>query len=401
MKDIGHLVTMTVDINDESCYNSFMSFYTSVARYGNQILYRGYTDSGKPVSQKFKFAPTLYVPTNKPSDWKTLHGQPVQAMNFATMREAKDFQKQYEDVDSFEIHGNGNFIHQFITSKFPKEIQWKRENLNVVNFDIEVASDDGFPHASEALHPIVSIALKSSKSSVYHVWGLGDYNHEQTPHKHLTIQYRKCKSEVELLAKFLEHWRNDYPDIITGWNIRFFDVPYIVNRLARVGSDKAVRAMSPWGLVNERQVRFKGKNMDAYELTGIGKMDYYDLFQKWGFTYGPQESYTLNHISSVVLGEKKLSYEEYGNLRTLYKENHQLFIDYNIKDVELIERIDEKMDLITLGCTMAYKGGVNYQDAFGTTGIWDSIIYRELNRSRIVIPPVSYTHLTLPTKRIV
>ena len=378
---------MMVDINDESCYNSSMSFYTSVARYGNQILYRGYTDSGKPVSQKFKFAPTLYVPTNKPSDWKTLHGQPVQAMNFVTMREAKDFQKQYEDVDSFEIHGNGNFIHQFITSKFPKEIQWKRENLNVVNFDIEVASDDGFPHASEALHPIVSIALKSSKSSVYHVWGLGDYDHEQTPHKHLTIQYRKCKSEVELLAKFLEHWRNDYPDIITGWNIRFFDVPYIVNRLARVGSDKAVKAMSPWGLVNERQVRFKGKNMDAYELTGIGMMDYYDLFQKWGFTYGPQESYTLNHISSVVLGEKKLSYEEYGNLRTLYKENHQLFIDYNIKDVELIERIDEKMDLITLGCTMAYKGGVNYQDAFGTTGIWDSIIYRELNRSKIVIPP--------------
>ncbi len=243
MKDIGHLVTMTVDINDESCYNSSMSFYTSVARYGNQILYRGYTDSGKPVSQKFKFAPTLYVPTNKPSDWKTLHGQPVQAMNFATMREAKDFQKMYEDVDSFEIHGNGNFIHQFITSKFPKEIQWKRENLNVVNFDIEVASDDGFPHASEALHPIVSIALKSSKSSVYHVWGLGDYNHEQTPHKHLTIQYRKCKSEVELLAKFLEHWRNDYPDIITGCNIRFFDVPYLVNRLARFGSYKASKVM--------------------------------------------------------------------------------------------------------------------------------------------------------------
>lgn len=390
MKDIGHLVTMTVDINDESCYNTHMttnSFYTSVARYGNQILYRGYNGNGNPISHKYKFEPTFFVPSNKPSQWKTLHGKDVQPISFKTMKEAKDFQKQYEDVQAFDVHGNGNFIHQFITSKFPQEIQWKRELLNVVNFDIEVASDDGFPHASEALHPIVSITLKSSKSSVYHVWGLDDYDAEQTPHKHLTIQYRKCKSEVELLAKFLEHWRNDYPDIITGWNIRFFDIPYIVNRLARVGSDKAVKALSPWGLVSERQVSFKGRNMDAYELTGIGMMDYYDLFQKWGYTYGPQESYSLNHISSVVLGEKKMSYEEYGNLHTLYKENHQLFIDYNIKDVELVERIDHSMDLITLGCTMAYKGGVNYQDAFGTTGIWDSIIYRELNRQNIVIPP--------------
>ena len=363
------------------------SFYTSVARYGNQILYRGYNGNGNPISHKYKFEPTFFVPSNKPSQWKTLHGKDVQPISFNTMKEAKDFQKQYEDVQAFDVHGNGNFIHQFITSKFPQEIQWKRELLNVVNFDIEVASDDGFPHASEALHPIVSITLKSSKSSVYHVWGLDDYDVEKTPHEHLTIQYRKCKSEVELLAKFLEHWRNDYPDIITGWNIRFFDIPYIVNRLARVGSDKAVKALSPWGLVSERQVSFKGRNMDAYELTGIGMMDYYDLFQKWGFTYGPQESYSLNHISSVVLGEKKMSYEEYGNLHTLYKENHQLFIDYNIKDVELVERIDHSMDLITLGCTMAYKGGVNYQDAFGTTGIWDSIIYRELNRQNIVIPP--------------
>ena len=257
-----------------------MSFYTSVARYGNQILDRGYTDNGTPISQKYKFQPTLYVPSNKPSEWKTLFGQTVQPMHFSTMREAKDFQKQYEDVDSFEIHGNGNFIQQFITSKFPKEIKWKRRDINVVNFDIEVASDDGFPHASEALHPIVSIALKSSKSSVYHVWGLDDYDVEKTPHKHLTIQYRKCKSEVELLAKFLEHWRNDYPDVITGWNIRFFDSPYIVNRLARVGSDKAVKALSPWGMVNERQVSLKGRKLDAYELNGINMMDYSDLFQK-------------------------------------------------------------------------------------------------------------------------
>lgn len=365
-----------------------MSFYTNVARYGNQILYRGYTDNGTPITQKYKFCPTLFVPNNggKESEWATMEGQSVAPMQFDSMGDARDFMQQYEDVVGFKFWGNTNYIHQFITNKFPGDIKFDRSFLNVANIDIEVYSDAGFPTPEEAAHPITAITLKTSRSSVYHVWGLKDWDISKSKHKDILIQYHKCESEIELLVKFLTFWKSDYPDAITGWNMRFFDMPYIINRIARLGDEKAAKSLSPWGMIEKKSVQFKNKNMDMYDIVGIAQMDYYDLFQKFGYSYGTQESYKLDHISYVVLGERKLSYEEYGNLRNLYNENHQLYIDYNIKDVELVERIDQKMDLITLCLTIAYRAGVNYSDAFGTTAIWDSIVYRELNAKKIAVP---------------
>ena len=365
-----------------------MTFYTHVGRYGNQILYRGYSDNGTPITQKYKFKPTLYVPNNgtHPSDWTTMEGDSVAPVQFDTMREARDFMQQYEDVVGFKFWGNTNYIHQFITSKFPNEVKFNRSHVNVANLDIEVHSEDGFPTPDEAAHPITAITIKTSRSKVYHVFATGDWDFEKSEVSHLNIQYHKCKNEVELLVKFLTFWKKDYPDAITGWNTRFFDMPYIINRIARLGDEKAARSLSPWGMIEKRAVQFKNKNMDMYDIVGVAQLDYYDLFQKFGYSYGAQESYKLDHIAYVVLGENKLSYEEYGNLRNLYKENHQKYIDYNIKDVELVERLDEKMDLITLCLTIAYRAGVNYSDAFGTTAIWDSIVYRELNSQKIVVP---------------
>ena len=365
-----------------------MTFYTNVGRYGNQILYRGYTDNGTPVLQKYKFKPTLYVRNNgtHESDWKSMEGESVAPVQFNSMGDARDFMQQYEDVVGFKFWGNTNYIHQFITTKFPGEIKFNRSFLNVANLDIEVHSEDGFPTPEEAAHPITAITIKTNRSSVYHVFALGDWDFAKSPLQHLNIQYHKCNSEVELLVKFLTFWKKDYPDAITGWNVRFFDMPYIINRIARLGDEKAAKSLSPWGMIEKRSVQFKNKNMDMYDIIGVAQLDYYDLFQKFGYSYGAQESYKLDHIGYVVLGEKKLSYEEYGNLRNLYKENHQLYIDYNIKDVELVDRIDQKMDLITLCLTIAYKAGVNYSDAFGTTANWDSIVYRQLNAQKIAVP---------------
>ncbi len=366
-----------------------MTFYTNVSRYGNSILYRGYLDNGASVQHKYKFSPTLYIKNKDlqtPTDWVTMQGESVAPVNFDSMGDARDFVQQYEGVAGFKFWGNTNYIHQFITDKFPHEIKFNRSHINVANLDIEVHSEDGFPTPDEAAHPITAITIKTSRSSVYHVFAMGEWDYDKSPLQHLQIQYHKCETEVELIVKFLTFWKKDYPDAITGWNVRFFDMPYIINRIAKLGDEKAARALSPWGMIEQRAVRFKNKNMDMYEIKGVAQLDYYDLFQKFGYSYGAQESYKLDHIGYVVLGERKLSYEEYGNLRNLYKENHQLYIDYNIKDVELVERIDEKMDLITLCLTIAYKAGVNYSDAFGTTAIWDSIVYRKLNSQKTVIP---------------
>ena len=365
-----------------------MSFYTSVDVLGNRVVYRGYTDNGTPVSHRYEFEPTLFLPSKNETGWRTLEGYNVEPITLPSPSAMRDWIKDKEGLDGFRYYGCDRAVMQFIQEKFPGEIEFNRSQINVVNIDIEVYSDDGFPTPEEALHPITAITCKSSRSSVYHVWGTKEYNVEKSPHKHLLIQYHHCKDEVELLYKFLVWWKKDYPDIITGWNIRLFDIPYIVNRIIRLGSEKAAESLSPWGTIRKKLVQFKNRNMDAYMILGISQMDYYDLFQKFGYSYGPQESYKLDHIAHVVLGENKLSYDEYGSLRNLYNENHQHYIDYNIKDVELIERMDEKMDLIGLACTLAYKAGVNFTDVFGTTSIWDSIVYRDLTLKRIAVPPM-------------
>ena len=365
-----------------------MNFYTSVNRYGNSILYRGVNNYGKRIEAKYKFEPKLYLPSKKKTARHTaMDGVQLEEICFSSMSDTKDFLKRYKDVDNLDVYGNQNFVQQFITDKFPSEIKFDRSKVDVCNIDIEVASDEGFPFPEDAAHPVISIALKSSLSEVYHVWGLDEYDAENVYKDDLIVQYRQCNSETELLAKFVEWWTSNCPDVITGWNVRLFDIPYLVNRIKRIGSEEAVKRLSPWGLVSQRELHIKGKRMDAFEITGVQQLDYYDLFQKFGYSYGAQESYKLDHIAYVVLGERKLSYEEHGNLYTLYKEDHQKFIDYNIRDVELIERLEEKMGLITLAVTMAYRGGVNYGDTFGTTAIWDSIIYRELNAKGIIVPP--------------
>tara|TARA_B110000977_G_scaffold137608_1_gene174791 strand:+ start:3211 stop:5724 length:2514 start_codon:yes stop_codon:yes gene_type:complete len=369
-----------------------MSFYTSINKYGNTLLYRGYNDNGSAITKRIKFQPTLYI-TSQDRDnppCRGLDGWPLAPMNFGSMKEAMDFRDKYKDLESFKIYGNTNFIAQFVTERFPNDIKFKKEHVNVVNFDIEVASDEGFPKPEDALFPVISIALKSSKSQVYHVWGLGDYDYEKTELNMGSdlIQYTKCASEEELLTKFLTYWEKNPPDIITGWNIKFFDVPYLINRLARIGSPTAVKRMSPWNMVNDRNKTIMGREHQYYDLVGIQQADYMELFKKFGYSYGTQESYALDHIAHTVLGERKLSYEEHGSLHELYKNDYQKFIDYNIRDVQVVERIDEKMGLIALVLTMTYRGGVNVSDTFGTTAIWDSIIYRKLAQDNIIVPPV-------------
>lgn len=365
-----------------------MSFYTSVHRYSNQILYRGYNDNGVLVTEKVKFKPTLHVRSSNKSSTYALDGTPVEAMTFDTMKESSDFIKLYDGVQNFKIYGNTNYVAQFIAKRFPDDVKFDISHIAVGNIDIEVASDDGFPHPDAANHPIISIAYKSSKSGVYHAWGLGDYDYKKCEvlPKDTLIQYRKCADEADLLQSFLTYWENHYPDIITGWNLRLFDIPYMANRIKKVLGEDNMKRMSPWGVVQYKQINVKGKSLDAYEIYGVAQLDYFDLFQKFGYTYGTQESYALDHIAFTVLGERKLSYAEHGTLNGLYKQDYQKFIDYNIRDVDLVDRIDQEMRLIELACIMAYRGGVNYADTLGTTAIWDSIIYRHLNKKNIIIP---------------
>lgn len=372
-------------------------FYTSVHRMGGSILYRGYNENGARIHERVKFAPTYYV---KPKDggwsgkWTTLDGTQVEPIKFNSINDAKEFFDTYKDVDNFKVFGNSNYVAQFINDKFPGDIKPNLNHIAVGNIDIEVKSDEGFPFPEQAKYPVTAITMKNSKSSVYRVWGLKDYD---TTKAHgipegCLVQYTKCSDEAELLMKFLTYWEEHYPDVITGWNMRLFDIPYLVNRITRLIGEEWAKKLSPWGIVNYRQINVKGKSLDAYEIYGVQQLDYIDLFQKFGYVYGTQESYALDHISHVILGERKLSYEEHGSLHALYENDHQKFIDYNIRDVVLVDKLEQQTGLLSLALIIAYKGGVNYPDTLGTTTIWDSIIYRYLSNKNIAIPPSSDKH---------
>lgn len=358
-----------------------MKFYTSVARYGTNILYRGYSN-GKPIALKEKFKPTLFLRSNEPeATWKNLEGESVAPLQFEDMSEASDFVRRYENVDSFDVYGMNNFIYQYITNKFPDDIEFNYSDINIMNIDIEVQSDDGFPEPDYANYPVISIALTDKKGR-YMVWGLQPYETDRED-----VRYMQCRDEANLLERFIEYYSLNYPDAITGWNTKMFDMPYLINRTNKVLGSKAVKQFSPWGRVNARKVTIMNREHNYYEILGVQHLDFMDVFKKFGYSYGQLASYRLDHVAYIVLGEKKLDYSEHGNLYTLYKEDHTKFIDYNIKDVELVQRMIEKTGLLQLTMTIAYKGGVNWDDAFGTTSIWDSFIYRILRQQKIAVPP--------------
>src|SRR6056300_1477854 len=364
------------------------NFYTNVTRYKSFILYRG-IENGKKVQRKSKYGPTLFVTTPKPTKWRSIDGKPVAPITFESMWDCKQWVDENKSISGRSIFGNTKHVAGFINDYFPGDIEFDRNLINVTSLDIEVASDDGFPEPGEASKEVTAITIKNNIDNTYYVWGLGDYDVERSIMKTNRVVYKRCETEKDLLVSFLTHWAlpSNCPDIVTGWNVEFFDIPYLVNRMRNVfGSDENARKLSPWGLVDERNITRMIGRETTYEIQGVSVMDYLELFKKFGYSYGTQESYKLDHIAHVVLGENKLSYEEHGTLYTLYKNDHQKFIDYNIKDVELVDRLEDKLGLITLAVTIAYRGGVNYKDTFGTTAIWDSIVFRKLWQENVVVP---------------
>ena len=126
-----------------------------------------------------------------------------------------------------------------------------------------------------------------------------------------------------------------------------------------------------------------GRNHQTYNIRGVAALDYFDLYRK--FTYSAQESYRLDHIAKVELGESKAG-NPFDTFREWYTKDYQSFIEYNINDVELVDRLEDKMKLIELCLTMAYDAKVNYIDVLGTVRYWDIIIYNHLREKKIVIP---------------
>ena len=359
-----------------------MKYYTNVACVGNNILYRG-VKNDRRVKLKVAYTPTLFLPSKKETAWKTLDGEFLEPMEFESIREARDFVKRYEDVENFKIFGNSSYQYAFIADEQKGMVDWKMEDLSVAIIDIEVGSENGFPDPYLANEPITAIAIKYINGAMT-VFGCGDYKVQGDE------VYIKCDDEYNLCKKFLRFWEENCPDAISGWNIKFFDIPYIVNRFNKVLGEDETKKLSPWGYINSRKTVMNNRELVAYDFVGVSTLDYIELYRWYAPGGKSQESYSLNNICNVEIGESKISYEEFDNLHQLYKLNHQKFIEYNIKDVELVLKLEHKLKLIELGLTLAYDTKTNYEDIFAQTRMWDSLIYNYLFERNIIVPPKSH-----------
>lgn len=357
-------------------------FYTNVEVWSGRIYYRGIED-GRRVQHKVDYYPTLFNISKTPTKYKTIYGEYVGPVKPGSIRECRDFIKQYENVENYKIYGNTRYQYCFIADEYPGVIDWDISDIRIANIDIEVGEppEGGFPEPSKASGPLTAITVKMN--GVFTTFGCGEYNNTRED-----VIYFKCGDELELISKFIGWWQSEYPDIITGWNVEQFDIPYLVNRISQLYGD-GVKKLSPWGVINPKVLDLgTGRRSQGYSILGIATLDLFTLYRKYAPEGKSQESYRLDNIANVELGERKLSYEEYGSLHNLYKEDYQKFIDYNIKDVDLVDRIDDKGKFIELALTLCYDNKCNYEDVFAQVRMWDVICFHHLKSKNIVIPPI-------------
>jgi DNA polymerase elongation subunit (family B) len=357
-----------------------MSFYTNVQSIGGNILYRG-IQNDKRIKTKVEYTPSLFISSKKITSLTNLEGDYLDEKKFQSIKAARDYIKQFEGVSgASKIYGQTRFEYAFIADQHKGMVDYDFDKIAIAIIDIEVGSENGFPDPYQANEPITAIAIRKLNGGIT-VYGCGEYEVQGDE------VYIRCKDEYNLCKTFLNHFKDNYPDILTGWNTKFFDIPYLINRFKKILGEDEAKKLSPWNFITERNAYVNNRQMIDYTLVGIESLDYIELY-KW---YAPggksQESYRLDNIAQVELGEGKISYDEYDNLHALYRLNYQKFIEYNIKDVELIVKLEDKLKLLELAVTLAYDTKSNYEDVFAQTRMWDALTHAYLREKNIIVPP--------------
>jgi DNA polymerase elongation subunit (family B) len=358
-----------------------MRFYTNVSQRYNKFLVRGYEDGQRFSESRQEYQPKLYVPSNKSTGYKTLDGRYVQEIEPGTPDDCKEFINKYKDVDGFEVYGMDNYIFQYISDSYPEEkVNYDFTKIKISIIDIEVSSESGFPSPLDCIEEILSISVQDLHTGKVICFGVKPYTNTND-----NVTYILCSDELDLCVKFLEFWKSDYPDIVSGWNCSLYDIPYIVGRFTKILGYNRTKELSPWNRVSSKELEFSGRVSIVCDILGVSVLDYLDLYKK--FTYKIQESYALNHIGEVELNEKKLDHSEFETFKDFYTGNWNKFIDYNIQDVILVSKLEKKLKLLELAVMMAFNAKVNFADVFYQVRMWDAITYNYLKRKNVAIPP--------------
>ena len=361
-------------------------FVTNVAQQGNNILVRGYHDDGSRLQRKVKYAPYLFVPSDREEAHKTIDGRNVRQLEFESISHAREHLKTFDGVEGYETYGYERWPHVFLYDEY-KDQEPDISQVRVCAYDIEVDSSAGFPRPEEASKEVLTVAFRHKNLRI--VFGTRECNDPGEG-----VYYAQCKDEQDLLAQVIDHWVKSDFDVITGWNINLFDTPYLVNRISQVLGEGAVKRLSPWNRVLARTVTIGFKQHTVYDIVGISSLDYLDVYKK--FQLAPRDSYKLDEIASVELKRKKVDFRSdgYTTLSDLYERNYDLFVQYNIVDADLVFELDEHLGYFNQLMTLTYFAGVNYVDGLGSLMMWDTKIHNYLMDRHIVVPTRKHVNKT-------
>lgn len=242
-------------------------------------------------------------------------------------------------------------------------------------FDIETESSAGFPDWRLADQPITSIALYDKTTDDYFVYTCTQSS-EAIAYTKDNVSVELFTDEGELLQRFFQKYIEIAPTVLSGWNVDGFDIPYLYNRTVVVLGSEIANALSPISIVNfnDRQERFK--------IAGVSVLDYLTLYKK--FTFKQQPSYRLDYIGELEVGQKKVSYD--GSLTDLYLNEINKFIEYNLQDVKLIVKLNEKLDFITLAMGVSHLGHISYEDVVYSSRYIEGAMLTYMRRIGVVAP---------------
>jgi DNA polymerase elongation subunit (family B) len=316
---------------------------------------------GKRIKVTNSFDPYMYL-ESKNGEAESIYGTRLMKKVFDTQYNRY---KYIQDANIKRVFENLPATQQYLVDTFWKENEkpeFSKNPIKVLFLDIETYSPDEFPKPADPTHTVNVITCFDSLSRRYITFGLGNFDNKDDD-----VDYIKCDSERDLFKKFVQYIEKDYPDIMSGWNSEFFDLPYILNRCTRILGEEWTNRLSPSGKVYSRTIKGQfGVEQVRWYIEGMSLIDYLDVYKR--FSVGIKESYKLDAIGEAELGEKKIDFGNM-NLATLADNDWQTFVEYNIQDVRLLAKLEDKLKYTELIKMLAYVGLTTFEAALGSLSV--------------------------------
>lgn len=336
-------------------------------------------DNGQRIAVDMSFNPYLYIETTMKGDATSIFETPVRKRLFKDTRHRSNFLK---DCGTNRVFENLRPEQQFLIDTYHKQnedLEFTRHPIKIQYVDIEVYCPDVFPTPEEAAQPINVITIYDSIDKCFYTWGT-----KRLERKIKNCEYVYCETEQQLLECYLNYVSRSMPDIISGWNSEGFDMPYIINRSARVLGEESIKKLSPVENIYSRLTTGAfGKQQQRWYISGVSCIDYLDVYKK--FSIGLRESYKLDSIAELELGSRKVDYGN-TNLSALADDDWQLFVEYNVQDVNLLVELEDKLRYLELLRMLAYTGLTTFESAMGTLSVITGATVIKARSKQLVVP---------------